>query len=111
MYLSSYCCSLRLSKSPGDSCFSYLTPKDISYLVYVVVTCLFRGGIQSILGKPELQKVMQRRKADADGKVGSIRPPERNGVTQAGGSCPDNELATQLARRSQLVQTVGLLHM
>ena len=72
-----------------------------------MVLCLSRGGIQSILGKPELQKVMQRRKPDADGKIGSIRPPERNGVSQAGGSCADNELASQLARRSQLVHTVS----
>lgn len=77
------------------------------YCSFNIILCLSRGGIQSILGKPELQKVMQRRKPDADGKIGSIRPPERNGVTQAGGSCADNELATQLARRSQLVHTVS----
>jgi hypothetical protein len=60
-----------------------------------------RGGIQSILGRPELEKVMQRRRPDADGKVGSIRPTDR---TTGGGSCVDNELATQFARRSQVVQ-------
>ena len=47
---------------------------------------------------------MQRRRADADGNIGSIRPPsERNG---AGSISVDNELATQFARRSQLVENV-----
>jgi hypothetical protein len=62
-----------------------------------------RGGIQSILGKPELERVMQRRRPDADGKVGSIRPAERSNITR--GSCMDNELETQLARRSKAINT------
>lgn len=62
-----------------------------------------RGGIQSILGKPELERVMQRRRPDADGKAGSIRPVERSNNTR--GSCMDNELETQLARRSKAIDT------
>ena len=64
-----------------------------------------RGGIQSILGKPELERVMQRRKPDAGGKVGSIRPTHTTNNRRD--ECMDNELASRLARRSQAVDQVS----
>ena len=46
---------------------------------------------------------MQRRRPDSDGKVGPIRQRERNNR----GSCLDNDLETQLARRSKAIETVS----
>ena len=74
-------------------------------IIIMLPPVLYRGGIQSILGKPELERVMQRRRPDADGKAGSIRPVERSNNTR--GSCMDNELETQLARRSKAIDTVS----
>ena len=56
------------------------------------------------MGKPELQKVMQRRKADAYGNVGPIRPDRVNKTNSSSGS----ELEKQLARRTQLLDQVSL---
>ena len=64
-----------------------------------------RGGSQK-LGKPELEKVMQRRKLDAEGKAGSIRGDQ---LTVGGGTAtPNDELAAQLSRRSFLLEEVCL---
>ena len=61
-----------------------------------------RGGVQN-LGKPELEKVWQRRRADADGKPGSIRPAK-----PSSNSTPANdELAVQLAKRSSMLEEVS----
>ena len=65
-----------------------------------------RGGIQN-LGKPELEKVMQRRRADKDGKPGPIRAGDRSSVKSV---CPDNELASQLAKRTTLLEEVGCVN-
>ena len=59
----------------------------------------YRGGIQN-LGKPELEKVMQRRKLDAEGRPGSIKGGVGSSTTA------DGELAAQLARRSHLIEEV-----
>ena len=60
-----------------------------------------RGGSQ-ILGKPELEKVMQRRKLDSEGKAGSIRGDRMS----VGGQRSDasSELAAQLSRRSHILE-------
>lgn len=55
------------------------------------------------LGKPELEKVWQRRKPDADGKLGPIRADR---VTKSKSSC-GGELEKQLARRTQLLDQVS----
>ena len=62
-----------------------------------------RGGSQ-ILGKPELEKVMQRRKLDSEGKAGSIRGDKMS----VGGQRSDasSELAAQLSRRSHILEEV-----
>ena len=63
----------------------------------------YRGGSQN-LGKPELEKVMQRRKLDAEGKAGSIRGDQ---LTVGGRTTAANdELAAQLSRRSYLLEEV-----
>jgi hypothetical protein len=54
------------------------------------------------LGKPELEKVWQRRKPDADGNLGSIRPDR---VNKSKSTC-GGELEKQLARRTQLLDQV-----
>lgn len=59
------------------------------------------------MGKPELEKVMQRRRADADGHAGPIRP---NRVNKTKSSC-GGELEKQLARRTQLLEEVRSLVM
>jgi len=59
-----------------------------------------RGGSQN-LGKPELEKVMQRRKLDAEGKAGSIRGDQ---LTVGGRTTANDELAAQLSRRSYLLE-------
>ena len=64
--------------------------------------CIFRGGVKN-LGKPELVKVMQRRRADVDGKPGPIKG---NRSTAAKSAC-EGELATQLARRTQIIEDVS----
>ena len=66
------------------------------------VHCTNRGGIQAILGKSELQKVMERRRPDAHGNIGRIRA-EKNG---AHSTTIEGELAEQLAKRSHLVENV-----
>ena len=63
---------------------------------------LYRGGVQN-LGKPELEKVMQRRKPDASGNVGPIRADR---VSKPKSSC-GGELEKQLARRTQLLEEVS----
>ncbi len=60
------------------------------------------------LGRPELQQVMQRRKADADGNLGSIKPDRGVKVKSSSGG---NELEKQLARRTQLLDEVCELFM
>ena len=55
------------------------------------------------LGKPELEKVWQRRKPDADGKLGPIRGDR---VAKSKSSC-GGELEKQLARRTQLLDQVS----
>ena len=62
----------------------------------------YRGGSQN-LGKPELEKVMQRRKLDAEGKAGSIRGDQ---LTVGGRTTANDELAAQLSRRSYLLEEV-----
>lgn len=54
------------------------------------------------LGKPELEKIYQRRKADAEGKLGPIRADR---VNKTKSSC-GGELEKQLARRTQLLDQV-----
>lgn len=56
------------------------------------------------MGKPELQKVMQRRKPDADGNIGPIKPSQ---VGRNRPSSPGGELGKQLARRTQLLEQVS----
>ena len=53
------------------------------------------------MGKPELEKVMQRRKPDADGRVGPIRP-EKNTPKPS----TTDELAEQLLKRTQKLEDV-----
>ena len=79
-----------------------MKPTYIHVTLVSIVVVDFRGGIQSILGRPELERVMQRRRPDADGKVGSIRPTEKCNR----GSCMDNELETHLSRRSKAIENV-----
>ena len=64
---------------------------------------IFRGGVKN-LGKPELMKVMQRRKVDADGKPGPIKA---NRASSAANSNCEGELAAQLARRTQIINDVS----
>eukprot|EP00731_Ephydatia_muelleri_P022060 Em0014g651a len=56
------------------------------------------GGAQN-LGKPELEKVMQRRKPDAEGRVGPIRPEKSIPKPAA-----TDELAEQLSKRTQKLE-------
>ncbi len=65
-----------------------------------------RGGAQN-LGKPELEKVMQRRRLDADGRPGAIRNSRTPSPNPAAGGRGDNELAAQLKRRTQLLEDVS----
>lgn len=55
------------------------------------------------LGKSELEKVMQRRKPDAEGRTGPIRA-DRVTTSKQNLSTADNELAQQLARRSHFIE-------
>lgn len=59
-----------------------------------------RGGIKN-LGKPELEVVMQRRRLDADGKPGPIKAKQ---ASQSRGTTTNSELASQLARRTLLLE-------
>ncbi len=61
-----------------------------------------RGGAQN-LGKPELEKVMQRRRPDAEGNLGPIRADRVHKAKSAAGG----ELEKQLARRTQLLDEVS----
>ncbi len=65
-----------------------------------------RGGAQN-LGKPELEKVMQRRRLDADGRPGAIRNGRTPSPNPTAGGREDNELAAQLKRRTQLLEDVS----
>ena len=69
--------------------------------------CPFRGGAAN-LGKPELEKVMQRRRQDADGKAGSIKPNRSPSPNPQGGG--NDELTAQLRRRTQLMEDVSGLY-
>ncbi len=76
----------------------------LSNTVHAPLNHFLRGGAAN-LGKPELEKVMQRRRLDADGRPGAIRNNRSASPNPAGGG--GDELAMQLKRRTQMLEEVS----